>query len=225
MGLINKASLAKTVDDISDALFFQRTIPKADREKAAKWLAARQGLPRSYAGLIAPTDNDFKHGIRLFTGERLSSIAGISHVLGEEGCRALILLGTRATDVKSALRDATTTMLHRLGQSQSASGIYCCGTCSVSLWRHLAVKGLDKQEQRLKSALKYLKARRNDAGRWQAFPFYYTLLALSEIELPAATRELLFAAPACERALKRLKAKDRYTSRKQHLLKRVLALC
>jgi hypothetical protein len=38
--------------------------------------------------------------------------------------------------------------------------------------------------------------------------FYYTILALSEIDLPSARRELGYAAPACEWVLKRREGDD-----------------
>ena len=53
--------------------------------------------------------------------------------------------------------------------------------------------------------LRVLAGYRTDGRGWRRFPFYYTLLALTEIDLPAARAELRWAAPAAERSLKALR--------------------
>ena len=164
--------------------------------------------------------------MRVFTGERIRSGAGTAHILGEEACRALILLSAPAAGVRKALADASAGMIHRLDSSPRnvKTGTYCCGTCSASLWRHLAVGGLENAERLLAAALKTLKANR-DGGRWGHFPFYYTLLALSEIPLRPAIEEMRYAAPSCERLLKRRPKDDKYDSRRRDLAERILGKC
>jgi len=223
MKLLHTSSLGATVDAINDAMFLGRRIPQSEAKQAALWIASRQGQTGSYAGLPAPMKRDFQQGVRFFTGEGIKSGAGVGHILGEEACRALRKLAYKAKSVQAALAQASTGLLARLNEhSPKASGTYCCGSCSVAYWRHLAAGGLDLQEQRLANGLKHLKKRRDGKGRWQGFPFYYTLLALSEMELPGAVRELKYAAPACERALKRKPATGKYDKRRQELLSRIL---
>ncbi len=227
MKLVESGSLAATVDNVNDSYFYGKEPSKAEREKAAKWIASRQGLRGSYAGMFAPTEKDFEQGMRVFTGERIRSGAGTGHVLGEEACRALILLNVSAANVRKALIDASAGMMGRLRGSHHwnvRSGTYCCGTCSASLWRHLAVGGLDQSERLLAAGLKTLKAHR-DGSRWGHFPFYYTLLALSETPLRAAIAEMSYAAPSCERLLKRRPKDDKYDSRRRTLAERVLEKC
>jgi len=224
--LIKHNSLAATLDNVSDALFFARKLSKQDRAAAARWIAGRQGLPRSYAGMFAPTDYDFRHWPRVFTGEQLGSNAATAHILSQEACRALLLLDARHKPVTDALRSATASFLARLSEGQPrTSGFYCCGTCSVSLWRHLAAGGLDDPEKRLASGLKYLKTIRDGKGRWKRFPFYYTLLALSELDSRAALGELRYAAATAERSLQRDKGRGKHARRRRAVLKRVLARC
>jgi hypothetical protein len=186
----------------------------------AKWIAARQGIEGAYAGMFAPTPHDFNTGARLFTGEGIASRIGTAHVLGEEACRALLLLGSRRAAVRSALRRATEGIGARLAGAESrggSAGFFCCGTCACAVWRHLTAGGLSGGEKRLSDGLRALRRHRDGAGRWRRFPFYYTLLALSEIDLPAATRELRYAAPACERAV-RTRARDGQIARRRRLL-------
>ena len=177
--------------------------------------------------MFAPTEGDFAAGVRLFTGETLRSRAGSAHVLGQEACRALILLDVPAAKVRTALQRASQWQTALAGSADEAQGTYCCGRCSVALWRHLTVGGFaDLDAERwLKTAMKTLRAARLDDGKWRRFPFYYTVLALSEIDLPAARQERKYAAPRCEALLKRGPKDDRIDARRRQLAERILAVC
>jgi hypothetical protein len=173
--------------------------------------------------MFAPTAFDFAKGIRLFTGERITSSAAIGHILGEEASRALILLASDTAAVKCAMRKAKKGMQTRLHASVIENrGFYCCGTCTASLWRHLVVKGLDHATTRLRHGMAVLKKSRDGTGRWYRFPFYYTLLALTEIDSPAAKSELSYASEVCARLVNRQNAQDTYGRRRLKLLETVL---
>jgi len=122
MSLLDTRSLAGTIDAVSDALFFGRSIPRGEVRRVATWLASRQGLPGSYAGMFAPTSRDCARGIRLFTGECISSGAATGHILGEEACRALLLLDADVPGARLALARATRSMDSRLSESESGRG-------------------------------------------------------------------------------------------------------
>jgi len=178
--------------------------------------------------MFAPTDVDLRNGIRVYTGELVRSGAAIGHILGEEACRALILLGVQDNAVREALHRATGGMLRRLRQTEDMSkvhGMYCCGICSVAYWRNVMAGGLDRNEERLAAGMVALKARRTDDGRWRRFPFYYTLLALSEMSLKAALNEMQYAAPLLERYVKRRVADSLFSERRHILCDRVLPKC
>jgi len=224
MKMVNPNSLAATLEAVNEAFFYGRPIPKSQRDKCAKWIASRQGKAGSYAEMFAPTLKDFKGGVRLFTGEMVNSRAAVAHILGEEACRALILLDVSAVTVRTALQRASLGMMTRLGESRQR-GMYCCGKCSVALWRHLAVGGLDKAEQRLTAGIKKLKSYRDGQDRWKRFPFYYTLLALSEIEFPAAEKEMQYAAPILERLLRRSQRPKKIVRRRRLLAERIIEKC
>jgi hypothetical protein len=224
--LVRTNSLSDTLDNINQAFFYQRPLTKSDREEAAKWLAGRRGKAGSYAGMFAPTEQDFTRNARLFTGEKVSSRAAIGHILGEEACRALILLKPSDAQSRNALKRATDGMLKRIDEyGPKNRGFYCCGICSASLLRHLAVSGLDHSEKRLLNGIKILKSYRKGNGEWGRFPFYYTLLALSETELKPALLEMRYAASVCERYLKRVKGSNKYAIRRFDLCERVLSKC
>ena len=225
MKILYTSSLGTTVDAINDALFFSKPLKKSQKRYAVKWIAGRVDSNGSYATMPAPTKKDFAGGFKLFTDEVVESRAGTSHILGQEACRAMILLGCDNKSARQALEKATSGMLERLQQEKRA-GMYCCGTCSCAMWRHLAAGGLDKQQRRLTAAVKTLKAHRDDTGKWQRFPFYYTLLALTEFDFKAAVVEMQYAARTCENLLKRLpKANNKYARRRKAIIEHVLSVC
>src|SRR5262245_1264237 len=113
--LIHPDSLSNTVDAVNDAFFTGAKIAAAERLAAAKWIAARQGLPGAYGRTFAGFDAE-RAGIRLFTGEWITS-ASSRHILGEECCRALRLLDVRDAGVRAALARADDGLLDCLSRA------------------------------------------------------------------------------------------------------------
>ena len=228
MALVNTKSLASTVDAVNEAFFFFKKLSAAERTKTARWIATRQGGPGSYRGMFAPTRSDLRRGIRVFTGEPVRSGAATGHILGEEACRALILLNVRDGVIRSALDRASAGMMSAIRETEASGytpGMYCCGICSVAYWRNLLAGGLTDQERLLRTGMKTLKTYRRGDGRWGRFPFYYTLLALSEITQPGAVDEMRYAAPVLEKFLKRPVGRDEFDMRRRVLAENILKRC
>ncbi|MCJ7576141.1 MAG: hypothetical protein MUO80_05655 [Dehalococcoidia bacterium] len=228
MVIVNTESFAETLDAVNDAFFHQRRLTKPNRKELARWITERRGKSGSYAGMFAPTGIDLHNGVRVYTGEIVGSGAAIGHVLGEEACRALILLGVHDSTVREALERATGGMLRRLRQTEDSGkvhGMYCCGVCSVAYWRNVMVGGLDRNEERLTAGMAALRAHRIDDGHWRRFPFYYTLLALSEMNLKSALDEMRYAAPLLERYVRKRIPDSRFSKRRRVMSERILAKC
>jgi hypothetical protein len=228
MSPLNRTSLCSTLDSLAESLFFQRRIPAAQRAVDAKWIASRQGLPGSYAGMFAPTEQDAQ-GIRLFTGEAVRSRVGIAHLLGEECCRILIALPLKDRNVQASLDRAVRGMSDRLEETDRrglSTGIYCCGTCAAGYWRNLATGLFPRAEERLRTGLVGLKQLRCGDGQWRRFPFFYTCLALTEIGADRAQAEMQYAAERWVRILPRLSsAKDPFVQRRAAVGRRLLEMC
>jgi hypothetical protein len=220
-------TLSALVDAANDALFYAAPLSSDERARLARGIARHGGGEGAYAGSFALSREERATGVRLFTGERLTS-ASARHVMGEESARALLLLRVTEKSVAAALAQATRGLSGVVlsaadaDHPRGAGGVFCCANCSVALWRHLAAGGLDRDERRLVHGLRHLRQRRDGKGEWRSHAFYYTLLTLSEIDLPEAKRELEYAAPLCERKVRRKPSADRYARRRHDVLERAL---
>ncbi len=201
IALLHPDSLAHTVDAIHSALFLGQPIAAAPARSVARWIASRQGQPGAYGNTFAALPGELERGLVLFTGERVGCAAA-RHILGEETSRALRLLNVADRTVQQALGRADEGLLACLARV-SSPGVYCCGRCSVGLWRNLLSGGLDRQEERLAVGVRHLRSRRKGDGAWRAFPFWYTLLALQEMDLPEARAELSYARTRLDRSILR----------------------
>jgi hypothetical protein len=224
--LINRTSLSQTVDAINAAQFEGRALAAAERSHVARWIAARQGLTGSYGGTFAGFPSERSRGIALFTGERIAS-ASARHILGEEASRALRQLRVRDRSVMRALEAADDGLMRCLARAAEDPrnrnpGLYCCGKCSVGLWRNLLSGGLSRREERLRHGALHLRSVRDGEHRWRKFPFWYTVLALSEMDNAEARAELEYAAPALERAASRAVPSAVYARRRHALAVRTL---
>jgi hypothetical protein len=224
--LIDRASLSRTVDAINAAHFSGRVLTAAERGQAARWIAGRQGLPGAYGGTFAGFPAERSSGIVLFTGERIAS-ASARHILGEEASRVLRRLRVRDSSVTRALERADDGLMRCLDRAaedpqNSNPGLYCCGKCSVGLWRNLLAGGLDRREERLRRGASHLRSMRDGEHQWRRFPFWYTVLALSEMDSAEAGTELKYVARALERAASRAVPTAVYARRRYELAVRTL---
>ena len=228
MSLISEDSLADTLDTLAEVDFHGLTLAMPVRRETANWLVERCGAPRSYGGMPAPTARDYEDGVRVFTGERVTTGAATGHILGEEACRAIRLLevGTKHADAAVAAGRAD---IHRRILSGEARGypigIFCCGSCTAALWRNIATGGFPDGERLTDAGLKMLTKHRDGKGRWRRFPFHYTLLALLGLDHDAVVAELRYTRGSCERSIKAFKGKDVYASRRLDVMTRVLERC
>jgi hypothetical protein len=225
--MLDTTSLANTLDWLNEAWFDNQRLPDELRLQTARWIASRQGLKGAYAAMFAPTEADWQEPLVLFTGEKVTTGAGRSHILGEEALRALTRLDVDEAGIVTALETARKGIEDRLrnGESQGIYGQYCCGTCTTSYWRSLASGALQEPEKRLSAGLKALKQERLGNSRWRRYPYYYTLLALVEMDAGMARDELRYAAPGCERLVGRKTSKaGLHSDRRKQLAERVLAV-
>ncbi|NQU09941.1 hypothetical protein HQ590_04055 [bacterium] len=171
----------------------------------------------------APTAADYRTKLHLFTGETVSSGAGKGCKLGFEATWALAVLRPRQAAAVAAGESCRQRVIGLFAQDALRHrGMYCCCSGSVAGWRVLAAGRTAEGRRLLNAGLACLRAQRDGRGRWQVFPFWYTLLALHDLSQPRALEELRYAAPALERALRGEPTGDRYQQRRRLLAERVL---
>jgi hypothetical protein len=226
MDIVVKNSLAKTVDNIDELLFLRKKINRTDISKATHFILGRTNKPGSYENMPAPTEYDFKNGLKLFTGEKVTSNAGIAHILGHEALRTAYILTTDMPNLRKEVESATNFIVRRIKDApkqQRLNGLYCCSTCSCALWRHIAAGNMLGCKKMLKFGIKHLADSQDSKGRWKGFPFYYTLLVLSESVISPATVQLRYAyAKTLNRSLTGIKGADKYSKRRKMLLQKII---
>ncbi|OHB48847.1 MAG: hypothetical protein A2Y10_06235 [Planctomycetes bacterium GWF2_41_51] len=222
MKILNTKSLAVTAENLNEAFFNGIGIPKSEKIIIAKWIASRQGGTHSYANMFEPMPLDFSRGFKLFTGEEVTSGAGIGYCLGQDCCRLLAKININDNTVRTALKNAIEGITQRINSYDFSKGFYCCGRCSTVYWRFLAADA-DKNASLLKAAVKILKSYRIGNGKWQRFPYWHTLLALTEIPPQISGEELKYALPLCEKVAARKNTnKDKYISRRLKIAQKAL---
>jgi hypothetical protein len=218
---IYSESLSRTIDVANDALIAGRAIPVNERGELVEWLLKRQVASGRHVGAFAPTAEDLTHGARLFTGEPLRTKLSTWNVLTAEAARLLILFGGDDDRIREAIDRAASW----LDVSCFVAGDCVVGECAHSFVSHLRFSSAAEVGPAvLVRRLSVVREQRDGTGRWRRFPFYYTVLTLSEIPGEAAKSELRYAVPACERVLSR-GAKDKiYGARRRALVERIIAL-
>jgi hypothetical protein len=216
--ILDSNSLMNTIDNVNELFLADSSIPEEEGLAVASWIVSRKGEKGAYRGMFAPTPQDFEHGIRVFTGEILTS-ASARHIMGQESARAAWLLAKDDPIVRSAYDQATNWMSET--PDFQHTGTYCCGKCSLAFWRHFKVGNFNHQEAMLSKGLSVMKTYRSGDGKWHRFPFFYAIYTLHELELEEARAELIYARPVMERYLHRT-PKDIYSRRKFTILEKAL---
>jgi hypothetical protein len=210
MKILNKQSLIATVDAFNEAVLFGRCW-QLETEALVQWLGSRLGEARAYAESLAMTSSDWQREFRLFTGERVTTRAARSHIIAEEALRMLTMIRTSTGADCAARRVAEERLGARIISDPTSTvtkdGIYCCGKCSIALWRALSAGAYRGQPTILSNAAKTLASSRTGAGEWKRFPFYYTVLFLSEADPEVFGEEIAYCSDRLVRARKLLHGK------------------
>ncbi len=213
-------NLRTTLDSIDEALFSQHPIPLAERETFALHILSRQIPEGHHAGLFNSGAAGRETEPRLFTGERLYTLLAARHTLLIDSTRILTLLGVKNDAVTRAIEAAEQRMETRCYADFCAVGE--CRHLTLAFMRYLIASHPPGYEQRLDTFLNLLAVHRDQHGKWGTFPFYYTLLMLSESYAPQAILERQYAAPACAAALQRPWKNDPISHRRKAILEKVL---
>ena len=208
-------------------MFYGEKMSEKEKAGIIEFILSQQGKPGTYADTFAPTEHDFNCSLSLFTGERIKTNAGRSHMIGEEASRILRLIGAQNESVQRALEKADLGLLSRINAVKDnpcyINGTYCCKMCTCSLWLNISSGGLQNDILFLKSGLAYLKLNRDGKGGWKGFPANYILYVLNEIRSDLVVKELKYAGNTIERKLKRKSSPEsKYDARRKDIYERIL---
>jgi hypothetical protein len=207
-GILVSESLAETLWRLEEVRQGFRPKSTAQVQEALKWVLSRQGLKGAYGGLFAATEND-RRGVKLLTGERIES-AALRHILGEEALRTALVWNLKLSPAVKKATEGFNKLLD-IGTEPCAreTGFFCCHKCAPAFLRTLAVVKPDNWGTTLDKGIKRIKKERLPDGKWHGFPFYYTLLTLSEIDTPTAKAELKHASKTAKSLINRYQKEDR----------------
>lgn len=192
--------------------------PAAEGGRVVASLLDRQVRTGRKAGLFALSDEDWRLGPRLWTGEPIRTKLAAEHVYSQETARLLHLLAGGDPAVARAVAAAST----RLGGTCYAVQHCTIGECATSFIgyvRLLAAIHEESSDVDIAPRIATLSQHRLGDGRWRRFPLFYTALVLSELRLPLARAELLYAQPACLRAARHNSVEEPYARRRARLLR------
>jgi hypothetical protein len=216
--LSSSPNLRVTLDAIDQAHFYQRPLTPLEREAFTLQILSRQIQDSAQAGMFSHGSSDGDNAPRLFSGERLHTQLAAHHTLLIDASRSLILLGVHSGAVSRALELARRKMETRCYASFCAVGE--CRHLTVAFMRYLIARQSPEDEPRLCGFFTQLAAQRDGQGRWGSFPFFYTLLMLSESDHPLAIQERHYAAPLCAALLERPWKDDPISQRHKSILAR-----
>ena len=226
MKILDTDSLIITVDRFNEAVFLEKDWRK-EAESIVAWVSDRLGC--GYAGSFAMTENDWQRPFHLFTGEKITTRAGRSHVIAQETNRMFEIIEKETGDSIEAKTISEERLARRIFEDERSialsTGDYCCGTCSVSLWRCMSAGGYSQFGEALPRGLKTLARYREETGGWRRYPFYYTMLGLIGITRKVAADELRYHTPLIVKRTKWLANKqDSFSRRRHEVLVQALAL-
>jgi len=75
-------TVSGVIDEVNDMLLLGKALSAQRSERLGRFLAGRQGLEGSYAGMFAAIGDELSEGYRIYTGERMRSGGGARHILG-----------------------------------------------------------------------------------------------------------------------------------------------
>ena len=206
MNVIDK-TLYRTVMNATTHLFFGEPLTPAELDELTTWILAHQNRRRGF--VFCPTAAERQQGIRLFSGEKPQTMLATDNAVEMETLRLLALLQPEAPEVRLLFEMAE----RRL--SDVCYGRVCskgeCAHASISVLRYHTARGAGNSAGMIVRGLDALRQDRTGKGHWHTFPFYYTLLWLTELHDGAvenglgesAHTELSYARGRCERLLPR----------------------
>jgi hypothetical protein len=219
--IIHPTNLFTTLDTTAEILFHKEPLSNTQRQGIANLITNRQCLTGVNAGLFIPFASESEAKVRLFSGESLNTDLARTHILMIEAVRILKLLSIKNHVITQSISVADHRMEKMCYSNFCAKGE--CRALTVAYMRYQSLDGIGNTAARINTHLTNLSHHRDGKGKWGSFPFFYTLLMLSELEDPLAFQELQYAAPVCKKQLGQNWPNDSISIRRQEIMTTALA--
>jgi len=208
------------LDSLEEAILLlersHRSGDNIDLEQVVEFIVGQQVCFGHDAGTFVESRNVSRCKARVYTGEKLQTHLAAKNILAVESARALVLSGSDSEDVRSSIA-----LVETWAENQCFSEFCATGECrhsSIGFIRYL--NALEKTE-RLEHMVTKLSKFRDGKGGWKGFPYFFTLLALTEIDSPLVDDELEYALEFTEKRFKRNRSEEPFTSRRNEILLRL----
>jgi hypothetical protein len=219
--IIHPTSLLATLDAAAEAIFYQNNLSNSLRHEITNQIISRQCQTGVNTGFFLLYASESEAKVKLFSGESLNTNLAQNHIPMIEAVLILKLLDFGSHAVTHAIELAN----HRM--EKMCYSTFCAkGECKALTIAYLRVLSLDRSgnsASRMITHISNLTNHRDGKGTWGGFPFFYTLLMITEIDDPLAIQELKYAAPYCEKQLSQNWGTDPISIRRRDIMAKSLA--
>ena len=220
MIIIYPTSLSATLDATAESLFHQKSIPPNLQDEIATMMLHRQCQSGVNSGFFIPFAAESEAKVMLYTGEQLNTTLARTHILLIEAVRILKLLALESHALTQSIHLADQRMEKMCYSNFCAKGE--CKALTIAYLRYLLLDCTGNSTLKIKTHLTNLTDQRDGKGKWGGFPFYYTILALSESDEPLVIQELQYALPTCQKQQAQNWPADPISIRRQEIIAKAL---
>lgn len=197
MNITDEGNLYKTITNAAMFLFNGSSYTPSENMLLTRWILAHQNRYKGF--IFYPTQADRENGIRLFSGEKPKTKFLANNLVELETLRTLALIQPEAPEVQQVLQKANKRLFRVCFANGCTQGE--CAHASLAFMRYLTVYNVNGSTNKFGQTLEVLKQKRSDEGKWHGFPFFFTLLWLTELPYSFAYDELSYAHDHCKRLL------------------------
>jgi hypothetical protein len=221
MTIVHPTSLDATLDAAAETFFYQQPLPTPVREEIAALIIRRQCQSGVNSGFFIPFTAETESKGMLYSGEQLRTSFAQTHIRLLEAARILKLIAIENHGVSQALHVATERMKKMCYSKFCAKGE--CKALTIAYLRYLATDSKDNPAPQINNFLTLLVSHRDGKGKWGGFPFFFTLLMLTEVDDPQALKELKYSVQVCNKYQAGKWNADPISKRRQAILTKALA--
>ena len=218
MDVIEEKSFYGTVTNAAQVLFDGGSFNETEKTQLASWILDHQNRYKGF--IFYPSEQDREDGIRLFSGEKPRSKFLADNSVELEALRLLALIYPNHPEAHRIFQDANERLLPLCFARGCIVGE--CAHAGIAFRRYFMTFDGDESSEKNRQTLETLKQRRYGEGKWRDFPFYFTLLWLTELPDDLAQEELEYTRDYCRELSRKLAGDEPFVDNRRNILMRVL---